>query len=385
MPQLRTPAHPFLAAVLLLFLAAAVGATTPRAVARPEGRLRLLVTHPIGRYLQCLLDLAAAHRLGGGNLEIVGVYHEDEAGDYHEARSLVSSHPAAAACRLEILRGAIAPEEIWTRNRLSGSFRRLFLQADGILFTGGPDLPPALYGEKTLLTTVITDPKRHRWELSFLAHLVGGSKSPTLRPFMMDRPDLPLLCICLGMQSLNVAAGGSLIQDLPSQIYGCKTVEEVLALDGNARHRNYHRALGPEPLQDSGSVHVLRRTAPWPFAPRIPEACTPRVVSVHHQAVKVTGAGLTVIARSLDGKVIEALRHDRFRQVLAVQFHPERPQVFQADRPERSGAMGPTTASFFAGDPESRRFHEDLWFWMSEAMRQSHMERVLVRRRHRRR
>ncbi len=389
-----------IALFLCLFLIGSVEASRPRAYQRPSGPIRLLVTHPKAGYLEALITLVQGKHLNAPHLELIGVYHEDEYSDFTKAKKLLASRPEASFIRLEVIRGSLKPTDLWQRNRLSSTFRRLFSKVDGIIFTGGPDIPPWLYGRKTNLLTVVRNPPRHFWELSFLAHLLGTSRNPKLVPLLAKRPDFPLLGICLGMQSLNVATGGSLIQDIPSEIYGCKNVEDVLALPTESQHRNYCRALTNHPSLDSGCVHPIRLIAPWPFAPQISKLDHPLVASVHHQCIDSLGQDLQVIARSMDGKVIEAVRHKSFRNVLGVQFHPERSQVFalskkRSSRKQRSRSRhskmrrstvnGPTTASFFAKHPPSQRFTADLWIWMGEWLSRSRHARALSKRNRRRR
>jgi hypothetical protein len=62
---------------------------------------------------------------------------------------------------------------------------------------------------------VITDPHRHYLELSFLFHLLGGFQDESFLPLLEERPEYPVLGICLGMQSMNVATGGDMIRIFP--------------------------------------------------------------------------------------------------------------------------------------------------------------------------
>src|SRR5690348_4508816 len=77
---------------------------------------------------------------------------------------------------------------------------------DGLLLTGGDDVSPARYGEAPHPSVVTDDPLRDAFEVGLIA--------------AARRRNLPLLAICRGIQVLNVAAGGSLVQDIPSQIPG---------------------------------------------------------------------------------------------------------------------------------------------------------------------
>lgn len=84
--------------------------------------------------------------------------------------------------------------------------------------------------EKTrFITTEIIEQIRH-WEISFMVHLIGGSQNHEVTPLLEQNPDFTIMGICLGMQIMNIAAGGSLYQDIPAQIYGVEFCEEIATL-----------------------------------------------------------------------------------------------------------------------------------------------------------
>lgn len=150
---------------------------------------------------------------------------------------------------------------------------------DGILFSGGEDVGPDHYGEEVWNETVEVDTLR------------DGSDILLARA-ALDRKK-PILAICRGSQLMNVVLGGSLYQDIPSQ------------LPGSVRHGGSSHKIAAEP----GSVlHGLYGG----------DSLT--VNSYHHQCVKETGRGVTVTARSADG-IVEAWEAPG---IIAVQFHPEK-------------------------------------------------------------
>lgn len=159
--------------------------------------------------------------------------------------------------------------------------------AHGVMLTGGGDVVSLNYGEEPHRSSLWADPTRDEMELT-LARAASEMQ-------------LPVLGICRGMQLLNVAAGGTLIQDIPEQVPGA--------------HQHSTQALEPilahtvEVEPDSRLARVLGGT-------RI------QVNSYHHQAVKEPGVGLRVTARSRDG-VAEGMEADDGRALLAVQWHPE--------------------------------------------------------------
>lgn len=151
-----------------------------------------------------------------------------------------------------------------------------------LLLSGGGDISPALYGHSPLADTLHTDPRRDAFEFALTRAFLAQNK--------------PILGICRGAQVLNCVLGGTLYQDLPSQL-GVHHLEDTL------RHPILCR---------EGSL--LARL----FGPRF------RVNSTHHQAVQEAAPGLKVTAISPDG-VTEAFEaRDPRRPLWGVQFHPER-------------------------------------------------------------
>lgn len=151
---------------------------------------------------------------------------------------------------------------------------------DGVVFSGGEDVNPAWYGEEIWNETVEIDPVRDRSD-SLLARAALDSGKP-------------VLAICRGMQLMNVVMGGSLWQDIPSQ------VPETVGHGGGVVHK-----IGLE----TGSV-LADIYGPDSLA----------VNSFHHQAVKDPAPGFRVTARSAEG-LAEAAESN---QVTGVQFHPEK-------------------------------------------------------------
>ncbi len=155
---------------------------------------------------------------------------------------------------------------------------------DGLMLAGGNDLDPTAYGAEQHPETQDPQPERDRGELA----LLSGA---------LER-DMPVLAICRGLQVMNVARGGSLIQDLPEH------------LDSSA-HREVVGVFSEHPVTiapDSLLASILGPTAP--------------VKSHHHQAADHIGAGLMPVAWSPDGTV-EALEDPDRAFALGVQWHPE--------------------------------------------------------------
>jgi putative glutamine amidotransferase len=159
---------------------------------------------------------------------------------------------------------------------------------DGLLLTGsGPDLDPTLYGES----------KRYKFKI--MSHERAGFELKLAR-MAVDR-DLPVLGVCGGMQVLNIAFQGTLVQDIASEI------KDALA--------HQQKAVASE------FSHEIRITRGTRLSKIIREPVI-QVNSSHHQAIKSLGQDLVVNAVAPDG-VIEGLEHSECGFVLGVQWHPE--------------------------------------------------------------
>ena len=158
---------------------------------------------------------------------------------------------------------------------------------DGLLLTGGVDVDPMTYGE-TPHPTVETDATRDDYEIA-LARLA------------IDR-DMPLLAICRGVQVLNVAAGGTLIQDLPSQ---------------------HPSSVAHSITEPKNSIaHGVTITPGTCLSVLLGAPSSIDVNSRHHQAVKDTAPGFVVSAVSPDG-IVEAIERPESSFCVGVQWHPE--------------------------------------------------------------
>jgi putative glutamine amidotransferase len=166
--------------------------------------------------------------------------------------------------------------------------RHLLQQIDGLLLTGsGPDLPPSLYGERQRYPFKTVSERRANFELD-MVHLA-------------KKANIPLLGICGGMQTMNVACGGSLLQDIQSQV--------STAL----QHRQHNRA-----------THLSHTVAvtPGSLLRRIVRSVSMRVNSSHHQSVKAVAPSLIASALAPDG-IVEAIESPTHRFFLGIQWHPE--------------------------------------------------------------
>ncbi|MFN8634233.1 MAG: gamma-glutamyl-gamma-aminobutyrate hydrolase family protein [Chloroflexota bacterium] len=194
-----------------------------------------------------------------------------------------------------------------------GALERIFSTLDGILFPGGLDVHPDRFGQGNAVHPTVT------------VDLPLDALELTLAGWAAER-EITTLGICRGQQLLNVALGGTLIQDLPST--------GVAHPQSDAAVRN-HLAHPIEVESDSRLANIFGSTQ---F----------EVNSFHHQAVERLGRGLKAVGWSPDG-VIEAVESTQHPWLLAVQFHPENLtpahepsrllfEAFVAACAERSGA-----------------------------------------------
>ena len=162
---------------------------------------------------------------------------------------------------------------------------------DGVMLTGGGDVDPSLYGEAPHSTFHASEPGRDAFEIALIKAATNAG--------------LPIFAICRGMQVLNIALGGTLVQDIPSMVAG--------ALPHSVPEPRFHIA---------HEVWVAAGSKLETLMEEKLDAGTCQVNSRHHQAVKTVAPDWEVSGTAPDG-VVEAIEQagDVFR--MAVQWHPE--------------------------------------------------------------
>jgi putative glutamine amidotransferase len=161
----------------------------------------------------------------------------------------------------------------------------------GLLLTGGGDVDPRLYGEEPHATFDAAEPGRDDFEIDLVRRALDA--------------DVPVFAICRGIQLLNVARGGTLVQDIAEQRPGATT----------------HRV--PEPSYAiAHDIWIASDTLLERLMRERLEGDECQVNSRHHQAVNTVGAGLIVSATAPDG-LVEAIEDPGRRFCLGVQWHPE--------------------------------------------------------------
>jgi putative glutamine amidotransferase len=205
-------------------------------------------------------------------MALIAVSQNRRVTDYLESVRRAGGDPVEVADTHE------APEAIVARVR-------------GVMLTGGGDVDPVLYGEPAHASYEPAEAGRDAFEIALARTAVAA--------------DVPLLAICRGMQVLNVALGGTLVQDIPSEVPGA-----------------LNHAIREPRFQIAHEVWVSRDSKLWAIMADKLDGESLLVNSRHHQAVKQVATGFEVNATAPDG-VIEGMERPESRFCIAVQWHPE--------------------------------------------------------------
>lgn len=231
------------------------------------------------------------------NRPIIGVLAGRRAGEslpvYCATGHYIEQLDAAGAAPVLLpLSAELGPEQLAAWVRL----------CDGVLLPGGGDFPAELYGEEPLpgfdVERTPYNLRRQTLEIDFVRLAAAAGK--------------PILGICRGEQAINVAFGGSLYQDVPTQF--------------GVRLGHFQ-----DPAQRTAATHAVA-TAPGSLLRRLTGADALWVNTYHHQAIKAVAPGFAVSATAPDG-LIEAIECPE-KRILGVQWHPEN----LASRPDEPGA-----------------------------------------------
>ena len=169
----------------------------------------------------------------------------------------------------------------------------IFNKVSGLILSGGRDVHPSTYGRKDSLNVCVTHKKRDEVELFLMNNAM--------------RDSLPILGICRGHQILNAILGGDLYQDIPTQ-YESDSI--ILHRDPEEQEYVFH----PIQLDTSSALYKLYGVHEF------------EVNSFHHQAVKVQGRGMKIVAHAPDGlnEASEWAKGIEDRWIIGVQWHPEK-------------------------------------------------------------
>jgi putative glutamine amidotransferase len=175
--------------------------------------------------------------------------------------------------------------------------REIIPLIDGLVLTGGADINPSYYREEMSAPVVLSPDQRTDFDLALFQAALSGDKA--------------ILAICHGMQIANLALGGTLYQDIPTQVPGA------------IEHRGKKDS---SPARHGVTVEAGSRLAAIMDGTLRFEIC-----STHHQAIKDLGKGLRVVARAPDG-IIEGIELPGNPKFSGVQWHPEKDPQSEATR-----------------------------------------------------
>jgi len=328
----------------------------------------ILLTHPTVENIQRIQYLTEKNLLFIGETEFIGIYFYAEKYDYSQTIRYIRDNNLNNF-HLQQLIGTLSVDNIFQPNDFTNNFDVMFSQSKGVFFFGGPDIQPEAYGEDKTLS-VVTDPQRHLMELSLAFHLLGSDKNPSFTPFLERNPNYFVIGFCLGMQTMNVATGGTMIQDIPSELYDASSPQEIVQIDRDNIHRNYWQEIFDNPQLMPFNFHPLRLEIGGFFQKEVNwknSNISPKVLSSHHQAVENLNECWEVTARSMDGRIIEGIRHKKYPNVFAVQFHPEVPELYEKGEELKFSPRDlPQTFNQIIGK-DGLKFHRLLWKRISKA------------------
>jgi putative glutamine amidotransferase len=225
---------------------------------------------------------ARIHHPVGPVLDLGGVYTKT----LHYLEQSVA-HWVIAKDVLAVMIPAIESEGLIQRSDMSLASYAEYL--DGLVLQGGADIAPQSYGETPLHPDWAGDAVRDRYEIDLFNAFVAGGK--------------PVIGICRGCQLINVALGGTLFQDIPTQ------------LPAAVSHR--------DPAKYEAALHDVSFVAGSKLAQLYPGVGQSKINTIHHQAVKDLGRDLVIEALGVPDGVVEAIRWRGPSYVFGMQWHPE--------------------------------------------------------------
>jgi putative glutamine amidotransferase len=254
---------------------------------------------------------ARIHHPVGPVLDLGGVYTKT----LHYLEQSVA-HWVLAKDVLAVMIPAIESEGLIKRSNMSLSSYAEHL--DGLVLQGGADVAPESYGETPMTPEWGGDRIRDRYEIDLFNAFVAAGK--------------PVLGICRGCQLINVALGGTLFQDIPTQV-----THAISHRDADLYERALH------------DVNLVQGTKLSQMYPGTKQA---KINSIHHQAVKDLGRDLVVEALGVPDGIVEAIRWRGPSYVFGMQWHPEFLVLKNLDIAQLDGA--PILNDFLATARERR-------------------------------
>lgn len=330
----------------------------------------VLLANPTVKNLETIQFLIK-HKLlkvNPGETHFVGIWHQEQQYNFANSIKYIRENELINFDLHEI-RTPLEVSELFERNGLTDELQYIFDNTIGIFFFGGPDIPPEIYGEENS-SSIVTDPVRHQFECTFLFHLLGGYQDESFDPFLDQHPDYLVTGFCLGMQTMNVATGGTLIQDIPIELHNANTPEEIIASGSENMHRNYWNKISNAENLATINFHRIHISGNPFFKTRIKvsKKLTPKVYSSHHQAVERIGKNLEITATSIDGEVVEGLSHSRYEHVFSVQFHPEVPALYEDREKYRISPSDEPRTFHQMLTRKDLKFHKKYWNYISRSL-----------------
>ena len=167
--------------------------------------------------------------------------------------------------------------------------RSYVAELDGLVLQGGADVSPRSYGMQPLRADWAGDIVRDRYEMELIHEFIAQGK--------------PVLGVCRGAQLMNVAFGGTLVQDIPTQLPSAIRHADPELYDA------LHHAIEIDPASKLASLYE--------------GALASQVTSIHHQAIDRLGSDLVIEARSAADGIVEAIRWRGAGYAAGFQWHPE--------------------------------------------------------------
>jgi len=331
----------------------------------------ILMTSPTIQNIEYVRHLVNNRILFTGEYEIIGIYFYAEKYDYAQSiRYIRDNH--LIKFHMQKITGTLTNENIFGPNNLTNNFDVMFSQSRGLFIWGKEsDIQPIIYGEKNTGSD-ITDPQKNLFELSLVFHLLGNVNNHNFSPFLERNPKYFIFGIDNGMEIMNVATGGSMIQDIPSELYESESTQETVQIDKDNLHRNYWQDIFDNSQLMSTNLHPIRleingflmQKTKWKKT-----NVTPPMISSHHQSIKNPADCWNITARSMDGKVIEGIKSKKYPNVYAVQFHPEASELYEENGVKYKFSPRDISASYYERTgKKGRKFLSKFWRMVSKTI-----------------
>ena len=331
----------------------------------------ILMTSPTIQNIERINYLINNEIIYIGKYEIIGIYFFSEKYDYTQSiRYIRDNH--LVNFHMQKITGTLTKENVFSSNNLTNNFDVMFSQSQGLLLWGQEtDIQPILYGEKNTASE-ITDPQKNLFEISLIFHLLGNTNNHNFTPFLERNPKYFIIGIGEGMGIMNVATGGSMIQDIPSELYNSESIQETVQIDQENLHRNYWQDIFDNSQLMSANLHPVRLEINGFLMEKLrwkKTNVTPPMISSHHQAIKNPESCWEITARSMDGKVIEGIKSKKYPNVFAVQFHPEISELYEENGKKYKFSPRDISANYYERTgKKGRKFLKRFWKMVSKAI-----------------